>query len=210
MSEHVRQANLFELSGAEPITDHEPAIPGLRYLPEFITQAHHDRLLEEIDRHEWLRDLRRRVQHYGYKYDYKARTVDPSMRLGPLPDWALEIAAMFRGHGLCTELPDQLIINEYERGQGIKPHVDCVPCFGDTILSLSLGSFCLMDFTCIATGEKAPPQPLEPRSLLVLQGDARYQWTHGIAPRLTDRFAGRVVKRDRRVSLTFRKVILSA
>jgi len=27
------------------------------------------------------------VQHYGYRYDYKARTIDHSMRLGELPQW---------------------------------------------------------------------------------------------------------------------------
>lgn len=45
---------------------------------------------------------------------------------------------------------------------------------------------------------------LESRSLLVLKGDARYKWKHGIAARKSDNG----VKRQRRISLTFRKVIL--
>lgn len=45
---------------------------------------------------------------------------------------------------------------------------------------------------------------LEPRSLLILKDDARYQWKHGIAAGKSDNG----VKRQRRVSLTFRKVIL--
>jgi alkylated DNA repair dioxygenase AlkB len=42
--------------------------------------------------------------------------------------------------GLADEVTNQTIVNEYRPGQGIAAHVDCVPCFGATILSLSLGS----------------------------------------------------------------------
>jgi alkylated DNA repair dioxygenase AlkB len=55
--------------------------------------------------------------------------------------------------------------------------------------------------------ERVVPLLLEPRSLVILRSDARYNWTHRIAARKTDDFQGRVIER-RRVSLTFRKVIL--
>jgi hypothetical protein len=45
-------------------------------------------------------------------------------------------------------------------------------------------------------------------SLLVMKDEARYKWTHGIAKRKSDRYRGRTIVRRRRVSLTFRKVIL--
>lgn len=48
------------------------------------------------------------------------------------------------------------------------------------------------------------PIYLEPRSLLILKDDARYKWKHGITSRKSDNG----VKRQKRVSLTFRKVIL--
>ena len=35
-------------------------------------------------------------------------------------------------------------VNEYLPGQGIAQHVDCVPCFGGTVASLSLLSPCTM------------------------------------------------------------------
>jgi len=50
---------------------------------------------------------------------------------------------------------------------------------------------------------------LEPRSLIVLKGEARYEWAHGIAKRKSDNWQGQVFKRTRRVSLTFRTVILA-
>jgi alkylated DNA repair dioxygenase AlkB len=49
---------------------------------------------------------------------------------------------------------DQAIINEYQPGQGISPHVDCVPCFGPVVAAISLGSDCVMDFTHPEDGTK--------------------------------------------------------
>jgi alkylated DNA repair dioxygenase AlkB len=85
--------------------------------------------------------------------------------------------------------------------------VDCIPCFGDTIASLSLGSGCLMDFTHSNTAQKTSLF-LPPRSLLLLQSDARTHWQHGIAKRKSDVVDGVKVHRGRRVSLTFRNVTL--
>jgi alkylated DNA repair dioxygenase AlkB len=47
---------------------------------------------------------------------------------------------------------------------------------------------------------------LEPRSLLVLANEARYQWQHGIPRRKNDRWQGEVLPRRRRLSVTFRRL----
>lgn len=183
-------------------------VPGLSYLPEYVSAEEHDRLLTEVDRTEWRADLKRRVQHHGYRYDYKSRAVDASMRLGDLPAWAQDLALRLHGEGKMDSPPDQLIVNEYLPGQGITPHVDCVPCFGPSVVSLTLGSGCLMDFAQPKTGATESVY-LAPRSLVVLRDDARYLWTHAIAGRKTDLVGGARVPRGRRVSLTFRTVLLS-
>jgi alkylated DNA repair dioxygenase AlkB len=182
-------------------------IPGLHYLPDYIGPARERELLDVIDRQLWLTELRRRVQHYGYRYDYKGRKVTPEMYLGPLPDWAGALAEELRARGLMPRLADQLIVNEYEPGQGIAPHVDCVPCFADTIASLGLGSSCVMEFTHVQTRERAGLF-LPARSLVVLSGEARYDWRHAIPGRKSDPHEGRAVPRGRRVSLTFRNVLV--
>jgi alkylated DNA repair dioxygenase AlkB len=46
---------------------------------------------------------------------------------------------------------------------------------------------------------------LEPRSLLVLGDEARYEWEHGIARRKTDHWQGGRIFRSRRLSVTFRR-----
>ncbi len=181
-------------------------IPGLKYIPAYLSPTEQTDLLATIDAGAWITDLKRRVQHFGYVYDYKKRAVDPAMYLGALPDWAQVIAERLHADGHAPALPDQVIVNEYQPGQGIAPHVDCVPCFGDTILSISLGSACVMDFAPLRGSDKLSLL-LEPGSLVIMQGESRYQWKHGIAPRKSDLVDGRSVARGRRVSLTLRKVI---
>ncbi|MCU0440029.1 MAG: alpha-ketoglutarate-dependent dioxygenase AlkB [Raineya sp.] len=102
-------------------------------------------------------------------------------------------------------LADQVIINEYFAGQGIAHHIDCEPCFEDTIASLSLGSSCAMEF--ISKDKTIQHEIfLEPRSLLIITSEARYEWLHGIKAKKSDIVDGKTKVRDRRLSLTFRKV----
>ena len=82
-----------------------------------------------------------------------------------------------------------------------------MPCFGDTVLSISLGSACVMTLTELR-GRAAVPLLLAPGSLLAMAGAARYDWKHGIAARKSDTYDGATIARGRRVSLTFRTIIL--
>ena len=177
---------------------------GLTYIPNFLNKEEIELLIKSINNEKWMTDLKRRVQHYGYKYNYKSRSVDRSMYIGELPIWSLDVISKFEKYINFT--PDQLIINEYEPGQGIASHIDCQPCFGDTILSVSLGH-CLMDFMNIRN-KKKESLFLETGSLLILSGEARYEWTHGIVPRKSDIVNFVKVLRELRISMTFRKVKL--
>ena len=183
-------------------------IDGLQYIEDYITEVQHDWSLARIDEHQWLDDLKRRVQHYGFKYDYKARKVNMDMRIGELPEWLHRLSEKLYEDGHMPEVADQVIVNEYLPGQGISSHIDCEPCFKDTIVSLSLGSGCVMNFINKFDKTKKIPVWLAPRSLVVLSGKARYEWLHGIAARKSDEWDGKTHKRQRRVSLTFRKVII--
>ena len=183
-------------------------IDGLGYVKNYITEDQHDWLLTKIDKHEWLTDLKRRVQHYGFKYDYKARKVNYDMRIGELPEWLKRLSQKLHKDEHMPEVADQVIINEYEPGEGISSHIDCEPCFEGTIVSLSLGSGCVMNFTNKFDKTEKIAVWLEPRSLVVLNGEARHEWLHGIPARKSDVWDGQKLERQRRVSLTFRKVII--
>lgn len=201
------QLNLFQIAKDTQKILSFGKINGLQYIPNFLTLEEEKNYLQLIDSQKWITDLRRRVQHYGFKYDYKIRRVDYTMRLGSLPDWLTPLSIRLFQEAYFDKMPDQVIINEYEPGQGITSHIDCEPCFEDTIVSISLGSNCVMDFTHQFTHEKVPIL-LEKRSAVILKGESRHIWQHGIAMRKSDVYEGNHFKRTRRISLTFRKVII--
>ncbi|MEO0961570.1 MAG: alpha-ketoglutarate-dependent dioxygenase AlkB [Pseudomonadota bacterium] len=175
-------------------------------IPDFISTAREAELLDWIDRQLWRDDLRRRVQHYGWVYDYRARHVSADAYLGPLPRYVSAECERLSTLDLFGAQPSQIIVNEYAPGQGIAPHTDCVPCFGPVVASLSLGSPCEMVFGNRTSGAKVSCL-LEPRSLLVLGGPARFEWTHTIPARKSDMVQGVRTRRKRRVSLTYRTVL---
>ena len=188
----------------------EHDIPGLMYKPEFITKDEETRLLACIDGAEWSTELQRRVQHYGWRYDYKQRQIDESMRLGELPEWARELARRLVNEGFMKELPDQVIVNEYRGRQGISRHIDQPQSFAEHVATISLLETWGMVFRRRDSREKVEI-PLERRSVAVLTGDARYKWTHEIPQRKSELLADqwgkrRRVERSRRLSVTFRMV----
>jgi alkylated DNA repair dioxygenase AlkB len=202
---HANEAGFSDGPADTELEQDYLGIRGLVYLPQFLPTEEQVRVLAEIDRAPWLSDLRRRVQHYGYKYDYRARSINHSMRVGPLPPFAVEVVQRLMSCGLITEFPDQAIVNEYQPGQGIGAHVDCETCFQSTIVTVSLGSSCEMDFVSLESREIRSTL-LEPGSALVLRDAGRYRWMHRIMARTSDHG----VPRGRRVSLTYRNVILTS
>jgi alkylated DNA repair dioxygenase AlkB len=173
-------------------------VTGLVLRKQFVTRDEERTLLQHIDGCQWDTTLKRRTQHYGYVYNYSSK--DAARVAPPIPPWCVFVVERLMEQGVLRVRPDQLIVNEYEPGQGIYPHVDSA-FFEDGIVSVSLGADIVMDFIHQATNEHR--EAVLPRcSALSMHGVARYQWRHGIAARKTDHGT----KRSRRVSLTFRKV----
>jgi len=192
-------------------TDH--AIPGLNYVPNFLSETEEAELVKKIDQSNWIYDIKRRVQHYGWRYDYINRQIDPGMRIDKLPDWALEVAQRLVEQELVPQMPDQLIVNEYIRDQGIGRHVDKEPNFADGIAMISLLESWEMVFRKKDNSKVKRNVMLDSRSVAVMSGPARYQWTHEIpyrksepGPKRPDGKRPRKL-RKRRLSLTFRKVL---
>ena len=176
---------------------------GAAIVPNIVTEAEERRILLRITDAPWLADLSRRVQHYGWRYDYRQRATGRHIPAPAFPRWAEvladRIAPLFGG-----VRPDQCIVNEYRPGQGIGMHADH-PSFGPVVVSLSLGAAWRMHFRPrngrpyvrhgLASDEVAM---LPRRSALVLSRHARTRWMHGIDPVDSARQA------ETRVSATFR------
>ena len=176
-----------------------PAIDGLRYVPDYLDPATHDFLLASADVHPWHTSADRRVQVHGYRYHHPTRSV---FHIGELPPWANDLAVRLCRDGLLPYVADQLVVNSYQPGSGIVAHVD-QDVLGDHVASVTLGSSCVMQFDRRDTGP-IEEVLLESRSVLVLAGEARGEWRHGIPARAMDIWRDQERPRGRRVSLTFR------
>ena len=122
---------------------------------------------------------------------------------------------------------NHVLLNEYQPGQGIMPHLDGL-MFYPTISTISLGSSTVINFYSEAShshGESlkfedrlATSLFVEPRSLLVLKDDMYQKYLHGIEELqedvLSDKICnlkdpsviGQTFPRSTRVSLTIRHV----
>lgn len=131
-------------------------------------------------------------------------------------------------------LARQAIINLYRVGEGISPHVDLLQRFSDGIIGVSFNSGCVMNFKQLdkdpgcSDDEQARAETsdyktvledchslyLPPRSIIVLTGDARYKWTHGIEGLVNDHIeteqGTETIARCVRLSITFRWLLPGA
>jgi alkylated DNA repair dioxygenase AlkB len=172
-------------------------IPGATYLPEFVSLEEERELIRHIESGTWTHEFARRRQHYGIGYGQQDAT-----RPSPLPPWIEMVAQRIVSAGLFSRMPAQALVNEYQPGQGISAHKDYAPF--DEVASVSLAGGCLMELAKPKEDRKS--LWLEARSLLVLTGDARHNWTHAIRPRLADIVHGTKIPRQRRLSLTLRTI----
>ena len=186
-------------------------IYGLYYSPGFLDDDEQHDAVKHIDANQWRKDLGRRVQHYGWRYDYRSRTITSDMYLGPLPGWITKIAEC-----LCNEtelfdrIPDQVIVNEYIPGQGIALHAD-KDCFGATVATISLGDDWEMKFRPVkGSSDEDKSIMLQRGSALILTDDARFQWMHGIDKRKIERDKLNQRRRQRRVRIPPPMMVSSA
>ncbi|KAK1277749.1 hypothetical protein QJS04_geneDACA007292 [Acorus gramineus] len=108
---------------------------------------------------------------------------------------------------------DQLIANVYEPGEGICGHVDLLR-FEDGIAIVSLESTCVMHFSQskeeIVDEDGYPmkvPVLLNPGSLVLMSGEARYLWKHEINRKPGHQvWEGEEIHQKRRTSVTLRKL----
>ena len=127
--------------------------------------------------------------------------------------------------------PNHVLINEYQPGQGISPHLDG-SLFYPTIATISLGSHTVLNFyEPLTESEKLGAEPcssledrlkfkffVPQRSLILIQNDMFHHYLHGIDeikedsksglifPKTFDADSGEKFERNTRISLTIRHV----
>ncbi len=178
----MRQESLFD--AAEPW----PALSGLRYRPDFLTPAEEQALIALVQslplqaaRYKQY-TARRRIASFGGRYDFDDNRLLPAppldARLHALRD---KVAGWL---GLPAEALRHALVAEYAAGTPLGWHRD-VPDF-DVIAGVSLGGEAELRF------RPYPPTPrtnrtglrlkIGPRSIYRMEGAARWEWQHSVAP----------------------------
>ena len=188
-----------ELFLAEKVTS-DSAIPGFSLTLDYVTPEEERELIAHVDRGPWETDWRRRIQQYGLGYGEGHGKKASWLR--DLPEWLLPLAGRVAKDAGFERFPENSVINEYIPPLGIGPHRD-YGAFGPSIACVSLGSDIVMDFIYPERDLKVPVY-VPARSLWVITGEARSEWRHAIAARLTDVINGERRARGRRISITFR------
>ena len=178
-------------------------IDGFGIIENYLTEQHEANLINLINKQKWVVDYQRRLQYYNYRNEL----VEPYDLIpipNPIPSFLNELIDQMINDKIIHTRPDQIIVNEFLAGQGLKPHFDRKDYFKDLIVGISLGSGTVMNFQKLSEKKELY---LPRRSLYWLSGDARYKWKHGIPPRKYDPINGIKIPRTTRTSITFRYVI---
>ena len=191
-------------------------IPGLYYIED--VNINLEEIITKLDKNDWIPITKssnsRKVQHYGFKYDYTKSNVnvkcdDIPKFLEPLQQKLLRLCE--KNFKLINQDEDssnnnykfnQCIVNNYQSSQGISKHIDTTG-YGKVIGCYTAGSGATMTFRRYK--EKLDLY-VKPNSLYIMSGDARYKWTHEMVARKSDLVDNIRIPRSRRVSITFRYV----
>lgn len=183
-----------------------PPLAGLMYREDYVDAAVEAALVADVDARPWSLELGRRRQWYGGDYDDTELGLPQQYRASAPPYGFIEVAQQLHADGILPSVATRFGVNEYLPGQGIGAHMDRDNEVVKSVAILSLGSGLMMDFVRPADKARQDVRSyyLHRRSLLLIAGEARYQWMHGIAPRRSDKICGLIRPRGRRLSIMFR------
>ncbi|KAF0896178.1 hypothetical protein E2562_019668 [Oryza meyeriana var. granulata] len=208
-------------------------VKGLWLCAAFLSADEQSRLLTAIRREGWFTDAHNQAMRFGDLPSWAVElsaVIHEAICVGdvnascgvelknededacPLPSDLLWRKPLF----------DQLIANRYKPGEGICAHVDLMR-FDDGIAIVSLESPCVMHFSraeqevvvcdTLESGHAEStkiPVYLNPGSLVLMSGDARYLWKHEINRKPGgQQWGGRELEQQIRTSITLRKLLAS-
>jgi alkylated DNA repair dioxygenase AlkB len=173
----------------QPLFPIESSLPdGFSYFPDFINEEEEIQLLETISSLE-LRPLifqgftaKRRVQSYGYDYNFDRRSVAKGTEI---PSGFTALISKVAGHfSMKKDELAEVLITEYPPDAVINWHRDAPPF--DIVIGISLLSDCMFRFRPYDKSKQGRKSiaslTVQRRSMYILKGESRTEWEHSIAP----------------------------
>ncbi|KAL8581231.1 hypothetical protein ACOMHN_038331 [Nucella lapillus] len=156
---------------------------GITIIQEFISPEEEDFLRDHIYQASFVvSQSGRRKQDFGPKVNFKKKKLRADKFSG-LPNYAKFLFDRMQTYPELSDfLPVELCNLEYcaDRGAAIDPHFDDFWVWGERLVTVNLLSDSVLSFTNEALPNVEVQVPLLQRSLIVVEGDARNVWRHGI------------------------------
>jgi len=172
---------------------------GFTYYPAFLSETEESDLLRAIagiELHPFLFqgfEAKRKVASYGYDYSFDHRRLSKGNEIPTVfHPLAAKVSSLL---SVQTEDLAEMLLTEYPPGAVINWHRDAPPF--DIVVGISLQTDCIFKMRPhnkeLQTRRNIISFPVERRSLYIIEGVARSDWQHSIAP-----------VKDMRYSITFR------
>lgn len=195
--------NKDHIDASDPDTEHVIR-SSVIVVQDFLNEEEEDTLFKEVEPH--LKRLRYEVNHWddaicGYRETERKHWSEESKKI-------LKRVQQFAFAPGIPILPFVHVLDLQKTGY-IKPHIDSVRFCGSIIAGLSLLSSSIMRFVHEKDKEKMADVLLGRRSLYIMNGVARYEYTHEILPDELSVFKGVRIPRDRRISIISRNEVIS-
>lgn len=167
----------------------EPVLPeGFQYHPGFLTADEENYLISEIEKYNLTEFIfhgytaKRKTQSFGYDYSFTEKQLKPGI---PIPDF---FKPLINKVALKLNIPvedfRQVLIIEYPPDAVINWHRDAPPF--DKVAGVSLKSECTFRFRPydkhLQNRKSIISLPVKPRSLYLIDGNARSEWEHSTHP----------------------------
>lgn len=176
-------------------------VSGLK-ICQLLTADEESLYMKKLYEYTWSTKIKRRVLNFGYSYDYKGYGKNDIYNM---EKWLIELFNKCK-YTLnmkidCDISKLMVIVNEYEPGQGISSHIDNTSKFGEWIICVVLNSGSNIIFT---DKNERHSYYIKNRDVYVMSGESRYKYKHEITKTKSDKVGKNKIKRDIRVSITFR------
>jgi alkylated DNA repair protein alkB family protein 4 len=176
-------------------------LDGIYLVSDFIDENEENDLINSFDNDIWISSQSgRSKEDFGIKINFKKQTIKTKYFTG-MPMYSKTLIERLQSHRILKDFQSVELCNlDYhsQRGSHIDPHIDDTWIWGERLITINLLSNTILSL--IPKDKDATKIiyiPLPRRWMIVLYGDARYEYKHAIQ---------RQHIQDRRIAVTFREL----
>jgi hypothetical protein len=178
-------------------------IDGLAALIGYVSEGEQAQILADVNQQEWQQFHGKHSQEYGFNFSF----YNPTPTSVTIPPSILSLAERMVADGLLDPMPNYVLVDRYEPGEGSHPRVESDDPHDGAIASVTLGSGSVVRFSLAPYGPYFKEQPAHAElmqlhendrlgvcraayfptgSVFVIKDEARLGWRHEVQQTSSD------------------------